>query len=419
MKVAALKLSLHGQTVGYVAGYRDVLRNVLSLDPAFIENPGRHTLTLSFTPQADFKRAASIFPTSSRQQMHPLLSNLLPEGALREILAQRLKIHPMNEFPLLAHLGADLPGALVVQPVTAHDIPDYAFGDWGKLDRIAVDVEPGKTHFSLAGVQMKFSMHQKDGRYILSEAADAPGDWIIKTPSTTHEHVPVNEFTSMQLAGAIGVDIPEIRLVELSKLDRLPEIKLPDEPFAYGIRRFDRTAQGRVHTEDFAQVTFTYAAQKYDKHSYEDIGRLLYRYAYAGQKDAVQMAIRLLANILLANGDAHKKNWSLIYPDGINAHLAPAYDIVSTKMYMRDELDFALSLGGTKQWYAVTFEHFERWAKKADISYSPVKYNLGLAMKRARELWPRMLAESPMRETHKEALRQHWRALQPDFRIAS
>jgi len=41
---------------------------------------------------------------------------------------------------------------------------------------------------------------------------------------TNHEHVPVNEFTSMQLAGAIGVDIPEIRLVEIDKLDRLPEI---------------------------------------------------------------------------------------------------------------------------------------------------------------------------------------------------
>lgn len=37
MKVAALQLSLHGQTVGYVAGYRDGLCNVLSLDPAFIE----------------------------------------------------------------------------------------------------------------------------------------------------------------------------------------------------------------------------------------------------------------------------------------------------------------------------------------------------------------------------------------------
>lgn len=416
MKVAALRLSLHGVTVGHVGGYREGLKNVLSLDPAFVENKSRPSLTLSFFHQEDFERASRVFPACTRQQLHPLLSNLLPEGALREILAQRLKIHQMNEFPLLAHLGADLPGALVAEPVAADDIPDYAFGDWGRLDRIAVDIEPRKAHFSLAGVQMKFSMHKKDGRYILSDS-NTPGDWIVKTPSTTHAHVPLNEFTSMQMAAAIGVVIPEIRLVELSSLDRLPEIKLPDEPYAYAIRRFDRSDDGRIHTEDFAQVTFTYAAQKYERHSYEDIGRLLYRYGYSGQKDAVQMALRLLANILLANGDAHKKNWSLIYPNGVNAYLAPAYDILSTKVYMHDETDFALSLGGTKRWYEVNMDNFERWARRADIPYSAIKYNLSIAMSAARDLWPVMLNESPMNELHKKALKQHWKNLSPDFRI--
>lgn len=418
MRVAALKLSLLGHTVGYVAGEQDGSKNVLSLSPEFIENTGRPSLTLSMSPRSNFESASSVFPSSTRQQLHPLLSNLLPEGSLREILSQRLKIHQMNEFPLLAHLGGDLPGALVAEPVSADEFPDYAFGDRGREDRTAIEVEPRSAHFSLAGVQMKFSMRKKDGRYILGDAKE-PGDWIIKTPSTNHDHVPVNEYTSMLLAGAIGVDIPDIRLVELGNLERLPEIKLPDEQFAYGIRRFDRVDGGRIHTEDFAQVTFTYAAQKYDKHSYEDIGRLLYRFGYAGQRDAIQMAIRLLANILLANGDAHKKNWSLIYPDGVNPHLAPAYDIVSTKVYMRDEVEFALSIGGTKKWYEVTMDHFERWARKSDISYSPIKYNLNLAMKKARDLWPKMLDESPMLEKHKEALRMHWKDLQPDFRIES
>nr|WP_208859648.1 MULTISPECIES: HipA N-terminal domain-containing protein [Pseudomonas] len=45
------------------------------------------------------------------QKLYPLLSNLLPEGAMRDHLAQQLKIHPDNEFPLLAYLGEDLPGA--------------------------------------------------------------------------------------------------------------------------------------------------------------------------------------------------------------------------------------------------------------------------------------------------------------------
>lgn len=416
-KVAALRLSLHGQIVGYVAGYLNGPRNVLSLDPQFSQNPGRPTLTLSFTPQANFERVSKVFPMSTRQQLHPMLSNLLPEGALREVIAQGLKVHQLNEFPLLAYMGLDLPGALVAEPVAADEIPDYAYGDWGKSDRIAIDMEPQKTHFSLAGVQMKFSMRHKDGRYILSNRAEDQGDWIIKTPSTTHAYVPLNEYTSMQLAGAIGVNIPEIELVEMDRLDQLPAIKLPDEQYAFAIKRFDRSEQGRIHTEDFAQVTFTYAAEKYEKQSYEDIARLLYRYAYSGQKDAVQMAIRLLANILLANGDAHKKNWSLIYPDRVSPHLAPAYDIVSTRVYMRDERDFALSLAGTKQWYDVTLGHFEKWAKKADIPFSPIKYNLSIAMDKARANWPLMLAESPMLEAHKKALRDHWRHLNPDFRI--
>lgn len=416
MKVASLKLSLHGQTVGHVVGYEDGLENVLSLDPAFLENPDRPSLTLSFAPQADFECASSAFPSSTRLQLHPLLGNLLPEGPMRASLAQRLKTHEMNEFILMTHLGADLPGALIVEPVSAQEPPAYVFGGRGGADEL--DLDPSSAHVSLAGVQTKFSMHNKDDRYALGNT-NAPGDWIIKTPSTIHQHVPVNEFTCMLLAKAIGVDVPDVRLVELHKLDGLPNIKIPNEPFAYAIRRFDRLEKGRIHTEDFSQVTFTEATQKYEKHSYEDIGRLLYRYGYAGQKDAIQMSLRLLANILLANGDAHKKNWSLIYPDGVNAHLSPAYDIVSTKVYMPDEIEFALSLGRTKHWYEVTLGHFKHWAQTADIPHSVIKYNLSIAMCKARELWPKMLAESPMYESHKDVLRQHWRSLQSDFKIQS
>jgi len=67
--------------------------------------------------------------------------------------------------------------------------------------------------FSLAGVQMKFSMKAKDGRYNLSKDG-ALGDWIIKTPSTQHKDVPQNEFTAMTLASLAGVDVPDMKLVE-------------------------------------------------------------------------------------------------------------------------------------------------------------------------------------------------------------
>lgn len=51
---------------------------------------------------------------------------------------------------------------------------------------------------------MKFSMKEKDIRYNLSRGNEL-GDWIIKTPSTKHKDVPVNEYTAMRLASLVGV----------------------------------------------------------------------------------------------------------------------------------------------------------------------------------------------------------------------
>jgi Uncharacterized protein related to capsule biosynthesis enzymes len=47
-----------------------------------------------------------------------------------------------------------------------------------------------------------------------------------------------------------------------------------------------------------------------------------------------------LVNILLANGDAHLKNWSLLYPDKMAPRLSPAYDIVTTSVYFESETQF-------------------------------------------------------------------------------
>jgi len=51
---------------------------------------------------------------------------MLPEGAQREDLAKRLKVHIDNEFPLMSYLGGDLPGALIASPLDPADIPGYA-----------------------------------------------------------------------------------------------------------------------------------------------------------------------------------------------------------------------------------------------------------------------------------------------------
>lgn len=412
-KIRVLRLTLHDTLVGYLTGSQDG-RNSLIFDEDFKFNPSRPTLSLTTRP--DFPRVEKLLaePWVTKQRLHPVLSNLLPEGALRELIVQGLKTHSDNEFQLFSFLGHDLPGALIAEPLAPDDVPISLITANSQV--IAMTPFITQNRFSLAGVQIKFSMNEMDGRYQLAQS-DALGDWIIKTPSTKHQNVPINEYTAMTLASLVGVDIPEIKLVEMDMLDNLPPINLPNERYAFGIKRFDRDNHHRIHSEDFAQVLVKYPHEKYNSANYEQIGKVLYQFTGNGIANAQQFARRLLVNILLGNGDAHIKNWSLLYSDRFTPELAPAYDIVTTNVYIEGEREYALNLGKTKQWYQVTLDHFETWARKSDIPWRVIKPHLDDTMAKARYLWPNALNELPMDDIHKEKLRMHWQALQKDFRI--
>jgi len=416
VKISVLRLSLYGRLVGHLVGFQDG-RNVLTFADEFRSDSNRPTFTLTTHPQFPGSARRLAQPWTRRQRLDPILSNLLPEGALRELLAQALKVHVDNEFQLLSYLGSDLPGALVAEPMNPEEVPPSVLAAHGDAEAVSFDKETRENKFSLAGVQMKFSMKQQDGRYNLATGS-ALGDWIIKTPSTKHQDVPLNEFTAMTLAEMAGVEIPEIKLVEFDKLDNLPQINLPDEKRAFAIKRFDRNGDQRVHMEDFAQVFVKYPHEKYGGGNYEQIGQALYRFSGDGMADVQQFARRLLVNVLLANGDAHLKNWSLLYADQLTPRLSPAYDIVTTRVYIEDEKSYALNLGKIKEWYAVNLIHFERWAEKVGVPWRALRPHLDETLERARDLWPQALNDLPMATSHKEELKAHWGRLQPSFRIS-
>lgn len=414
-EVNVLQLSIHGVLIGYLAGYKNG-RNVFSIAETFKNNPQRPTFSLITHPK--FPNAARLMaePWSRNQRLHPVLSNLLPEGSLRELIARGLKIHVDNEFHMFAYLGGDLPGALEAKPISPEEVPDSALNTHGKATAVPFEKVTQANKFSLAGVQMKFSMKEKDGRYTVPDGSTL-GDWIIKTPSTRHKLLPLNEYTAMSLAQLGGVEIPEIKLVGLDTLDHLPPINLPDETYAFAIQRFDRAGHQRIHMEDFAQVLVKYPHEKYDAANYETIGKVIHDFSGDGLADAQQFARRLLVNILLANGDAHLKNWSFLYPDRMTPRLSPAYDIVTTQVYIEHETQYALNLGKTKNWYTVTMAHFESWAEKSGIPWRVIKPHLDDTLNKARAMWPEALKELPMEESHKVGLRAHWKKLPKDFRI--
>ena len=412
--VEGLKLSLNGQDIGVLTHYSGG-KNIFVFSPDYVALAKTERQTFTMTQLANEEYLLK--PLISSQRLAPVFSNLLPEGALRDWMAHSLKVHLDNEFPLMVHMGKNLPGALLAAPIPAGNVPKWALDHREQVKAVQVDVELSQGKFSLAGVQMKFSsVKNKDGRYNIGQDTNS-NSWIIKTPSTVHKNVPYNEYTAMRLAEFVGVDIPEIKLVELTQLDNLPAIQLPNEVHAYAIKRFDRQEGQRVHTEDFAQVFQVYSHEKYQKFNYEQIANALYQFGSQGLKDVQQMARRLLVNILLANGDAHLKNWSLIYPDSNRPMLSPAYDIVSTLPYVEGEQEFALNMAKNKNWYQADMASFEVWAKRFGAPWQAIKVHLEDTLELARGNWLTLLTELPMDELHQQTLKAHWQNLHHDFRI--
>ncbi|MFS8070255.1 MAG: HipA N-terminal domain-containing protein, partial [Byssovorax sp.] len=108
-------------------------------------------------------------------QLPPFFANLVHEGRLRELYVKTFGIAHDDDLGLLAAVGRDLPGAVSVHP------SDDVMHEEGAPDSVDVDPErvPEGFRFSLAGVQLKFSMLRQGGNFTLP-AHDERGDWIVK-----------------------------------------------------------------------------------------------------------------------------------------------------------------------------------------------------------------------------------------------
>lgn len=361
----------------------------------YLADPARPVLGLRFEERPHGRFAANL-------RLPQWFSNLLPEGALRAWIAAERAVAPEREMELIAQVGHDLPGAVRVLPAEFGEVPDTTGLDDSapSSERGAVD-QPWK--FSLAGVGLKFST-LRDGRHFTCTATGEGGDWILKLPDSVFPHVPHNEFTMMRFASAVGIDVPEVALVHRSDVSGVPrELWPPHEEYAYAVRRFDRDGQRRlVHIEDFAQVRGFYPTQKYDG-NFETVASLAYR---RSDNDALHEFVRrLVFFVLIGNGDAHLKNWSLIYRDTRIPCLSPAYDIMSTEVYEVGDgpEDLGLKFAGNKRFDAVRVHQFDRLAKKLGSSEDLVATAVE-TVDRVRAGWPSFADELEEFPTIRESI---------------
>jgi len=379
-----LAVFLYNEHVGNIT-YLGQDRTLFSFTESYIEDTQRPILSLRFKDTLG-SLITTYKPTQT--QLLPFFSNVLPEGVMRDYLASRVGVNPVREFFLLAALGRDLPGALSVRMMTDHaDLDDKLPGD--KTDH----PENTALRFSLAGAQLKFSVIAEASGGLTIPASGMGGSWIIKLPSAQFEQVPENEYAMMEMARLLGMNVPETCLIPMESINGLPEGvgKFGQQVFA--IKRFDRSPEGLIHTEDFAQIFGVYPHNKYQRASMRNIAHVL---STEGEDEDLQELVRrLVFTMLIGNADMHLKNWSVIYRDRHKVSIAPAYDFVSTVPYLPDDRA-ALTVSRSKKFSDFSFDELSHFATKTRLSEKMVVDVARQTVQQFQEIWQQEKKHFPL-----------------------
>ncbi len=331
------------------------------------------------------------FPDRRRNAISRLpewFANLLPEegSGLRQIIGRELGRDNPHEFQIITYIGGDLPGAVRVVPESdLARIPELAERRKGRPDY--------RVRFSLAGVQPKFSMRW-EGKSLALPMSGQGGNWIVKLPDRRFQSVPENEYTMLYWARLAGIDVPKTKLFRGHELSGLLPGLIRDNELAFGVERFDRREDGRIHQEDFAQVREVSPELKYERATYSGLARII---SATCPGDLDEYVRRLAAMIVMGNVDAHLKNWTIRYPDSRTARLSPAYDFVCVTVYpdfQAQQLAFAINGGRFAS--QVTVDNFRRLALQSRINPDHV---IDLAKSTAGSLvesWSQVKADCPV-----------------------
>ena len=402
--VSTLNVLLYGEPIATITNVGND-RTLFAFMDSYIHDESRPVLGLGFK-DALGGLLTNFKPTQTK--LTPFFSNLLPEETMRHYLAERAGVNPAREFFLLWVLGQDLAGAITVEPADGEALPPNVHQDIDEETKIDVPMR-----FSLAGVQLKFSAVQQANGGLTIPVTGQGGSWIVKLPSSRFDAVPENEYSMMELARMLGMNVPETQLLPINQIANIPDgIGKFGDAFknaqAFVIKRFDRAGDQAVHIEDFAQVFGVYPQDKYKKASMRNIAQVI---GIEGQdEDIAEFTRRLVFNTLIGNADMHLKNWSVIYKDKRTASIAPAYDFVSTIPYIPDD-SASLKVSRSKRFSDFTLDELSHLAAKAMLPEKLVLDTAKQTVAGFHEVWAKEKAHLPLTKSVIEAIEMHLRSI--------
>ena len=325
-------------------------------------------------------------PTRSRAFLgsipHAFFNGLLPEGDARRMIAYDAKVDASDAFALLAAIGRDCAGALVIAPSgedrSIAGVP-VAIDERAIAERLRrLRIEPlgidDRVRASLAGVQEKLLLAWTDQGWALP-VDGAPSTHILKPRHPLFDHSIVNEAFCMRVAHHLGVSVAAV------------ESRSFDGFLALVVERYDRTQTDagtiRVHQEDFCQATSTDVERKYEEYggpSLTNCAEILRKWSRADlQLEKLLDFVTL--NVLLGNADAHGKNLALLHDASGGVDLAPFYDLTCTTWYPKLSTIAGMFVNGVRDITAIRSSDIVReavrWGLRHDAASAQISALLG------------------------------------------
>ena len=330
----------------------------------------------------------------------PFFAGLLPEGKMRQLIAQRLHVSGQNEFALLDHLGGECAGAVTFleQGTVLPQLPQDDVVQWltdeelvGLLDELPHrPMLAGKDGFrlSLAGAQDKLPVIF-DGTRIGLPLNGTPSSHILKPPIQGVEESVTNEAFCMALAEAMQLQ-PAKALIH----------KVRGREFLL-VERYDRILDSsghreRLHQEDFCQALGVVSEMKYQNEGGPNLAQcfdLVRQVTRPSAPHVLRLLDYVIFNALIGNHDAHGKNFSLLYSSK-GPVLSPFYDTLSTAVYPKLSDKMAMKIGSSYKFTEVYARHWAQFAQEAGLAKPQAKKRI-LDLAKALPVAARQLQADP------------------------
>lgn len=283
--------------------------------------------------------------SSDYKVLHPVFDMNLPEGALAERLRKEFsKVIPnFDPLALLKIVGKSQIGRLRFA-MPGEDIPDMPTENLNDLlahdgaeDLFENLLNRYAVHSGISGAMPKVMVRDIDRASEWGRVSHRGATHIVKAWTDEYPRLAENEYFCMRAAMHAKLEVPRFELSRGGKF--------------LVVERFDLEDGNYLGFEDFCVLNGKTSSQKYDG-SYESITRRIKDFVSPEQvRPALESFFKALAlSCALGNGDAHLKNFGVLYRNTESmVRLSPIYDLVTTRAYNQADI-LALTMGGSKRW---------------------------------------------------------------------